>query len=184
MLKETVRRLCKGLNLEYASVMAFIEVESSGEGFGKDGRLLIQFEPIWFRRNEPFAPSGRWSANGVERQNEEWKAFEDASKISVDSAMKSTSIGLGQILGLHYERLGYSTVADMWKDAERGIAEQVKQLVMFLITDKNLLRAIKDRDWTRVATIYNGTKFREIAIKYKRVPYDTAMENAYLRYSL
>lgn len=41
--------------------------------------------------------------------------------------MKSTSIGLGQIMGFHYALLGYKTVGEMWDDAKKGLVNQVDQ---------------------------------------------------------
>ena len=89
--------------------------------------------------------------------------------------MQSTSIGLGQIMGFHYKKLGYNTVGEMWDDAKKGIEEQIKQMVKFINSDPNLLNALKEHDWTKVATIYNGRGFMDLAKKYHRTPYDEAM---------
>ena len=96
--------------------------------------------------------------------------------------MKSTSIGLGQIMGLHYKRLGYNTVGEMWNDAKKGIEEQVEQMVKFINSDPKLLDALKRHDWTKVATIYNGSGFMNLAKKYHRTPYDEAMAIEYNRF--
>ena len=54
---------------ELASMLAFIEVETGGMGFDtKTGKILIQFEPSWFRKQAPYAPSGKWSVNKVDVQ--------------------------------------------------------------------------------------------------------------------
>ncbi len=74
---------------------------------------MIQFEPSWFKKNAPYAPSGKWSINKVDIQTKEWEAFNDAFAKDKDAAMKSTSIGLPQILGIHYKRLGFASVGDM-----------------------------------------------------------------------
>ena len=56
-----------GSTIEVAALCAFIAVETGGKGFDeKTGKILIQFEPHWFKRREPFAPSGRWSVNKVD----------------------------------------------------------------------------------------------------------------------
>ena len=169
--------------LDTASVLAFISIETGGQGFdSKTRKILIQFEPAWFKKQAPYAPSGKWSVNKVEVQSKEWLAFNDAYAKNKDAAMKSTSIGLGQIMGFHYQRLGYKTVGDMWDDAKKGIARQVWQLVRFIETDKNLKIALMNADWTKVATIYNGAKFHELALHYNRTPYDEAMKAAYEKF--
>lgn len=175
--------VCKKQNTEAAALLAFICVETGGIGFDKNtGKLLIQFEPVWFKREAPYAPSGLWSVNKVDVQSKEWLAFNDAFSKNPNAAMKSTSIGLGQIMGLHYKKLGYNTVGEMWDDAKKGIEEQIRQIVKFINSDINLLNALKKHDWTKVATIYNGSGFMDLAKKYHRTPYDKAMEIAYNRF--
>ena len=172
--------ICKKQNIEASSLLAFISVETGGKGFDdKTGKILIQFEPVWFRKNAPYAPSGIWSVNKVDVQSKEWLAFNNAYKKNSDAAMKSTSIGLGQIMGFHYKRLGYNTVGEMWNDAKKGIEEQVEQMVKFINSDPNLLDALKRHDWTKVAKIYNGSGFMDLAKKYHRTPYDEAMAIEY-----
>ena len=69
----------------------------------------------------------------------------------------------------------------MRNDAKKGIEEQVNQMVKFINSDPNLLDALKRHDWTKVAKIYNGSGFMDLAKKYHRTPYDKAMELAYNR---
>lgn len=175
--------ICKKQNIGAASLLAFISVETGGKGFDdKTGKILIQFEPAWFKKKAPYAPSGLWSVNKVDVQRKEWMAFNDAYKKNPDAAMQSTSIGLGQIMGFHYNKLGYNTVGEMWDDAKNGIKEQIEQMVKFINSDPNLLNALKNHDWTKVATIYNGRGFMDLAKKYHRTPYDEAMKIAYNRF--
>lgn len=174
--------LCKNEEIETAALLAFISVETGGQGFDDyTGKIIIQFEPAWFRKKAPYAPSGIWSLNKVDVQTKEWIAFNDAFSKNADAAMQSTSIGLGQIMGFHYKRLGYNTVGEMWDDAKKGLDRQIYQLVKFINTDEDLLDAIKRHDWRKVAIIYNGKSFIQLSEKYHRIPYDEAMEIAYNR---
>lgn len=169
--------------LEAAMIKSFVEVETGGKGFDeKNGKLIIQFEPAWFRRNEPYAPSGKWSVNGVERQEKEWIAFNDAWKINPVSAMLSTSIGLGQIMGFNFNKIGYKAVGDMWDEAKKGEELQVYQLCKYISYDSNLKTAMKDHDFTKIATIYNGSEFKEMAKKWGRESYDISLRKAYEKY--
>ena len=170
-------------NIECAALLAFIEVETGGIGFDRTtGKILIQFEPVWFRRKAPYAPSGLWSLNKVEVQSKEWAAFNDAFSKNRDAAMESTSIGLGQIMGFNYRRLGYADVGSMWDDAKRGIERQIYQIEKFINTDYTLLKALKQHDWNKVATIYNGAYYKQMAAKYGREPYNISMAKAYNKY--
>ena len=168
---------------EPAALASFIEVESGGKGFDdKTGKILIQFEPIWMKRLAPYTPSGAWSVNKVDVQSKEWIAFNDAFPKNPNKAMEATSIGLGQIMGFHYKRLGYASVGAMWDDAKKGLERQVWQIAKFIETDKNLQTALKIGDWHKVATIYNGSGYKEIARKYGREPYNLSMAKAYGKY--
>ncbi|MFA6057304.1 MAG: N-acetylmuramidase domain-containing protein [Taibaiella sp.] len=180
---EQIKNLSNEGGLEYAVLKAFIEVESGGKGFDeKTGKLLIQFEPAWFKKQAPFVPSGQWSLNKVDVQSKEWPAFNDAFGKDPDAAMKSTSIGLPQIMGFHYKRLGYATVGQMWEDFKKGEFEQVSALVRFIRTDNKLFAALQRKDWHQVATIYNGAAYRQMAIRWKREPYNISLEKAYKKY--
>lgn len=179
--KEELVGLAQSIGIEYAALMAFISVESGGKGFIND-RIVIQFEPSWFRKKAPFAPSGLWSLNKVENQDKEYKAFSNAFKINKDAAMQSTSWGLGQIMGFHYGRIGFKTVDDMVDAFKTGEYEQVKGMVKFIASDPKLLKAIREKNWHLVATYYNGGGYRELAKKYNREPYNMSMEKAYHKY--
>lgn len=100
--------------------------------------------------------------NGVEVQSKEWIAFNDAFGIDKESAMKSTSIGLPQIMGFHFERLGYKSVGEMWDDFKKSEYQQVLALFRFILTDSKLSKAVRDKDYHMIAYIYNGEKYKEM----------------------
>lgn len=166
-----------------ARFLAFVSVETGGLGFSKEtGKIIIQFEPSWFRKKAPFAPSGKWSVNKIEVQSKEWPAFNDAFMKNPDAAMQATSIGLGQIMGFHYKRLGFASVGAMWDDAKKGIENQLNQLLMFIKTDTELWYAINAGDWHTVACRFNGYGFEALAKKIPREPYDISLAKAYEKY--
>lgn len=170
------------IGVEQEALAAFVEIESGGRGFDKNGKIIIQFEPSWFKRKAPYAPSGKWSLNKVERQSKEWEAFNEAFRLDANAAMESTSIGLGQVMGFHYNRLGYSSVGQMWDDAKKGEDRQIFQMAEFVRTDSRLIKALKEKNWHLVAVYYNGAGYMEIAKRYGREPYNISMEKAYNKY--
>jgi len=179
-MKEIVQQITKEFGYEWESVMSFLNVETGGRGFDtKTAKLIIQFEPVWFRKKEPYAPSGKWSVNKVDVQVQEWIAFNDAFKMRPLSAMSSTSIGIGQVMGGHWRRLGYSSVGAMWDDAKKGLERQIWQVCQFIKTDPQLEKALKRHDWNAVAYLYNGPKYKELAIKWGRTPYNISMKLEY-----
>lgn len=182
-LLEIIKKVSVVFDIEWQIVASFISVESGGRGFDpKTGKILIQFEPAWFRRRAPYAPSGAWSVNKVDVQSREWVAFNDAFEKNKSAAMESTSIGLGQIMGFHWKRLGYSSVDEMWDRAKESLTDQVYQILKFIETDKNLINFLKAKDWHNVARIYNGAGYMDIAKKYGREPYNISMEKAYNKF--
>lgn len=180
---DQIREIARNNGIEYATLKAFIEVESGGIGFAKDTKkIIIQFEPSWFRRKAPYAPSGKWSLNKVERQSQEWIAFNDAFRLNPNAAMESTSIGLGQIMGFHYKTLGYKTVGEMWDEAKKGEYFQVLQMVRFIKSIPALFKALQQKNWHLVAYYYNGAGYKELAKKIGREPYNISLEKAYNKY--
>lgn len=145
--------------------------------------IVIQFEPTWFKKKAPFAPSGLWSINKVENQDREYKAFSEAFHLNKNAAMQATSWGLGQIMGYHYARLGYKSVDDMVNDFKKGEHQQVLGIAKFISTSPALLKALREKNWHLVAVNYNGKYYKELAIKYNREPYNISMQKAHLRFA-
>ena len=179
-MTDEIIKLAKDSEFDPAVILAFISVETGGKGFDdKTGKLLVQFEPTWFKRKAPFVPSGLWSVNKVDVQSREWEAFAGAFYANPNAAMESTSIGLGQIMGFHWKRLGYASVALMWDDANKSVERQFYQLIQFIKTDSRLQTAIKAKDWDKIASIYNGAGYKALAEKIGREPYNVSMQKAF-----
>lgn len=164
-----------GSSIEPAMLLAFIQVESGNKAFETNGKLVIQFEPYHFRKR-----TGKIINNIVDVQSKEWIAFNEAFAINKEAAMESTSIGLPQIMGFHWKRLGYDSVGAMWDDFKKGEDQQVLALIKFIETDVFLKRAMINKDYNAIANIYNGADWANIAKKYGREPYPVAIEKAYL----
>lgn len=182
LTNKEVRAIAERVGLTFAELRTFIEVESGGTGF-INNRIVIQFEPSWFKKKAPFAPSGLWSLNKVENQTKEYQAFSDAFFKNPLAAMESTSWGVGQIMGFHYKRLGYKSVGDMVDDFKRGEYQQVEGIAKFIKTDASLFSAIKAKNWHLVAVKYNGAGYLDLAKKYGREPYNISLEKAYKKWS-
>ena len=182
-LIQIIKKLSLQFGSEAAALASFIMTETGGKGFDdKTGKILIQFEPKWFKKNVPYAPSGLWSVNKVDVQSKEWIAFNDAFAKNADGAMLSTSIGLGQIMGFHFKRLGFKSVGEMWDHAKKSLENQVWQICQFIQTDRDLKQAIIFKDWHKIAKIYNGSGYLELSKKIGREPYNITMEKNYAKF--
>lgn len=167
------KEIAAEFGLTYAQVKAVDSVESGGKGFDETtGKILIQFEPSWFKRKSPYTPSGKWSLNGVERQKQEWEAFNDAFSKNADAAMESTSIGRMQVMGFHWKLLGFESVGAMWDYAKESEANQLRLGLMFIKSNIKMYKALKAGIWWQFAYYYNGEQ-------YAKFKYDSRLKKAY-----
>lgn len=171
-----IEAIANEFSLPYSRVQAIKEVESGGKGFDDlTNKIIIQFEPAWFKKKSPYTPSGKWSVNGVERQEKEWEAFNDAFSKNANAAMESTSIGLMQVMGFHWKLLGFESVGAMWDFAKESEANQLRLGLMFIRSNKKMFKALLSGDWKTVAYYYNGEK-------YYLLGYDKKLANAEKKY--
>lgn len=168
-----IHQLAVEFGLSYAQIKAIIEVESGGKGFDeKTGKILIQFEPSWFKRKSPYTPSGKWSINKVDVQSKEWDAFNDAFSENPDASMESTSIGMMQVMGFHFKLLGFKTVGEMWDYAKESEVNQVRLGLLFIKSNTKMFKALKSGIWWQFAYYYNGEQ-------YKKFKYDMRLKKAF-----
>lgn len=165
--EEDKQELADEFGVELRALKAVLKVESSGSGFGKSGKVKIQFEPYHFRKYTNVRIT-----NGVEGQTVEYKAYFKAVKIDQEAAMLSTSWGLGQIMGFNHKAAGYKVVDNMVLSFNASEYYQLKGMLNFIKSNKKLYQALKDKDWATFARYYNG-KY------YKKFNYDTRLAKAY-----
>ncbi|MDX5979603.1 N-acetylmuramidase domain-containing protein [Vreelandella alkaliphila] len=168
-----IERAAKTLGTGVAEVMAVQEVESNGSGFLPDGRPVILFERHWMRRlliqvginPDPWRAKypnlvnpNRGGYQGYEAEHDRLKA---AKFIHSGSAIQSCSWGLFQIMGFHYERLGFDSPEAMEAAANESEGAQLDMFVAFIQGDTELHQALIARDWDAFAEIYNGSAYAE-----------------------
>jgi len=164
--------LSKRFDISVALIDTILDIESSGSGFdAKTGLIKIQFEPYWFQKF-----SGIRMANGVETQAKEYEAYQKAFAIDSLSAMKSTSWGLGQVMGFNHKLAGYISVSKMVDDFKESEQAQLNGMLNFIKSQPKMYKALKDHDWNTFASLYNGKNYKQFA-------YDTKLAKAYSRHS-
>lgn len=171
---------------EYSSLKAIIAVESGQIGFSSaTDKIIIQFEPAWFKRLDKDwrseTANTTWQSNGVGDQKQEWLAFNSAYDCDPDAAMKSTSIGMMQLMGFHYGECGFKKVGDMWDYAKQSEYNQLDITIRWIKTVPVLDRAIKVFDPPKISLYYNGVDFakfhypdRLIAARHLAQPFKIA----------
>jgi hypothetical protein len=175
-----LNQLAVQFGIPYRNAKAVFDIESSGNGFRKDGFPTILFEPHVFQRQT----NGRFKAShpNINRDSYDtsyYKAFPDAKKnfdlaFSLDptAAMMSTSWGLGQIMGFNHKAAGFSTVAQMVEAFKKNEFEQAKGMFNFIKSNPTMFNAVKNNDWDTFARLYNGAS-------YKKMGYDTKLKVAF-----
>lgn len=190
--QETIRefeRVATERGLEPALLLAVAELETALRPFALvSGRNepLIRFEGHYFDRR--LSPNDRDRARqaglaspragGIANpagQPARWALLERAATIDRKAAYESTSWGLGQVMGAHWDWLGYRSVDALVAEARSGIAGQARLMAGF-IDRSGLTRALRDHDWPAFARGYNGPAFHRNA-------YDKRLEAAYHRHA-
>lgn len=180
--------LARGLNVEPAALLAVAEVESAGAAIWrtKDGpKPAIRFEGHYFYRRLKGAKLKQAIAQGlaspkvggVKNPNgydARYALLERARKIDADAANESTSWGLGQVMGSHWEKLSYSSVQELVNDAMSGVDGQIEIMARY-IKAFGLVDELQARGWKSFAKQYNGPA-------YRMNRYDEKMATAYATY--
>lgn len=186
------------LGVPLASIYAINEVESKGKGFFDNGKPVILFERhIMYRqlskvRHEGDDPaelkrhadqlaavnpalvnpkSGGYSGGTAEHQR-----LSMARLIDDTAALESASWGAFQVMGFHWQRLGYTSVQDFVAVMSAGESQQFDAFTRFIETDPVLHKALKARKWAEFAKLYNGPD-------YQRNLYDVKLQRAYERHA-
>lgn len=163
-----------------AVALAIFKIESGGQAFGKDGRMIIRFEPHVFKyetdprpkaqRTKPY--QGQDIAVLRAGQAAEWDNFNRAAAIDKNAAMRSISMGAAQIMGFNHEMVGFPTVQAMFDAYAKSEEMQILGFFDF-IKAKGLENAARTGNWTKFAIGYNGSG---------QQGYDTKMANYYAKF--
>lgn len=185
---DEIRKAATEFGIEAAALLAVAEIESGGSVFAViDGRQepLIRFEGHYFDRRLSGEAQARARAEGLASPNAgavanpasqaaRWELLERAAAINHKAAYESVSWGLGQVMGSHWEWLGFAHVDALVAEARSGAAGQAKLMARF-IQKSGLKDALEKRDWEAFARGYNGPGFRRNA-------YHTKLAAAYRRH--
>lgn len=161
------------------TALAFLDVEGGNVPF-VGGLLTIRFEVHMFRvylQNDALFdkhfefvqgdygaqywrpnPGSAWMhAHGTMAQRHQALAF--ARSLNEDAALRATGMGLGQVMGSNHAVLGYPSPRAMFNafaHREYGVNAQVLGFISFVMADAELLKAIRNQDWSAAARKYNG----------------------------
>lgn len=189
---EDYKEAAKELDCEVEAIQAVAEVESARAGFNEDGTPVIQFEGHVFykelkekgidadqvAKDHPDICYPKFTLKHVKNQKEEYSQFLRAQTIEKLAAIKSTSFGKFQIMGFNYKSAGFNALIDFVFAMQKSEREHLKAFVNFIKNEK-LDVYIRDHEWTRFASAYNGPGYWK-----HNPPYDKRIHDAYWRYKL
>lgn len=177
------------LDVPLAAVQAVNEIESRGSGFIDESRPVILFERhIFYQRlqakkvdvahlNKNYPGIVNRNPGGYAGGRLEYTRLAAAETIDPNAAYESCSWGLFQVMGFHWERLGYESIIDFVSKQKKSEADQLETFVRFIKADPAVHKALKSQNWATFARLYNGPN-------YKMNMYDTKLQRAYERYSV
>ncbi|MCE1034400.1 N-acetylmuramidase family protein [Pseudomonas monteilii] len=197
-------RAADRLGVPLAAVYALNEVESKGRGFLDNGKPVILYErhimyarlqtirqhyddqeqleqqrdQLQQRANqlaEQFPALVNPKFGGYVGGTAEHQRLAQARSIDDQAALESCSWGAFQVMGFHWERLGYASVQDFVEAMYRSESDQLEAFVRYIEADPTLLKALKSLKWAKVAELYNGPA-------YKRNLYDVKLQRAFERH--
>lgn len=183
--EKDLKAAARKLGVQLAAIKAVTEVESKDSGFLPSGRPVVLFERhVMYRRlpedqrdyaAESFPSLVNRKPGGYVGGESEWRRLQRACAIDRTAGVESASWGLFQIMGFHWQSLGYASASAYSEAMHRNEAEQLQAFVRFIKQDQDLHTALKNRDWPAFAERYNGPA-------YARNQYDTRMAAAYDRH--
>ena len=179
--------LSKVLNIEPATAASVLCVESNGKGF-EDGRVIIRFEnhifwKYWgknheFLFNDHFAFDKKkpwtdhlfrgklgddlWKDFHKKGQQGEWEVFKFARDLDECCAIDSISMGMSQIMGFNFGRIGYKSEKEMFDTFSTEIRSQIIGLFDFIGIGTKMCSALQDKDFLTFAKLYNGPGNAEV----------------------
>jgi len=162
------------IGCEPAVFRAVVAVETGGRGFDSKGRLRALFEPHVFYRLLAMPNRGvairaglayrQWGTQPYPRDS--YPRILAACGVDEEFALRATSWGLPQILGLNHKAAGYESAAAMVAAFVEGEDEQLDAMARFIVA-KDLATALARKDWAAFARGYNGRSYAKNAYDRK-----------------
>lgn len=168
----------KSLEIETELIRAVSEVEAPGGPFDRDGRPTILYERHYFHQSTNGIYSSRHpgisaaKAGGYGKLSRQYTRLQEAFSLDATHALESASWGRFQIMGRNFKDAGFASVEEMVISLTRSERAQLMAFVEILRNDRRKITALKAKDWSRFARLYNGPA-------YKKNNYDEKLRKAY-----
>ena len=175
-----IRNISDVVGIDVGCAIAVLCVESSGQGFNAKNanRMVIRFENHQFWRrwgkfnqdvfiehfkyddDQPWKKH-QFRENSTDEwdtfhgnQAKEWQVLDFARSLDDTAALKSISMGAPQVMGFNHKQIGYESVQQMFNNFAKDIRYHIFALFDFL--DNRMISALRDHDFVKFASYYNG----------------------------
>lgn len=176
--------------LDPAALLAVAEIESGGKtAYLVNGKYepAIRFEGHYFdrrltgsirerARTEGLAHPSAGKIRNPASQTARWALLERAININRKAALESTSWGLGQVMGAHWQWLGFKNIDVLVALARNSVSGQIILMTRFIL-QSGLQQSLHKQDWVHFAKSYNGPA-------YAKNQYDLKLEAAWIGWKI
>lgn len=178
-----IKTAAANLGVEPEVLNAVRMTESPKGPFQSEGKATILYERHYMFNNlkslgfnadeisDKFPDLVNSSRGGYGSSAAQHGKLERAKAFDFTSAVKSASWGSFQVMGQYYKQL-FGSVDEFEISMNHSEAAQFNYFVNFLTTTPGMIDAMKNKNWEKVARLYNGPK-------YKENNYDKKMETNY-----
>lgn len=182
-----VARVGRIIGVGEDEIRAVLEVETTGGGFDAQGRPKMLFEPHVFYRELGEGPKRvkaeatglayrKWGSAPYLRDS--YSRLQLAMNIDANSALRSASWGIGQVMGFNHKAAGFKTAGDMVAAFCESEAAGLEGMINFIVSEQ-LDDDLRRHDWSGFARGYNGagyaahgyhTKLAAAFVKWQAIP--------------
>lgn len=165
----------KNLAIDYFVLLAVTKVEANSKGFIADGKPTVLFERhIFYKRlKKQGLDADRLSTQyptlinkvaggylGGQREN---YRLQMAKQINESCAIESASFGLFQIMGFHWQSLGYLSPQQFELSMSESELNQTEAFIRFISLPGNnkMITALQQYDFATFARLYNGPAYKK-----------------------
>lgn len=181
-----IKKSADEIGVEVNKLLAFMLTETNGQVYavvnGKN-EPLIRWEGHYFyklikaslRQRAVEMKLASPKVGGIPNpagQEGRWALLNKGKSLDISAAISSVSWGIGQVMGAHWQWLGYSSAQDFENKVRSGFVGQLTAMTLFL-DRSGIIPHLKRGDWSAVARIYNGKD-------YAKNKYDVKMRDHYV----
>lgn len=169
---QSIEKVASDIGVEVNKMLAFMMTETNGQVYavvnGKQ-EPLIRYEGHYFFKLVQAKLRDKAVALGLanpkvggvknpKSQDGRWELLKRAKALDIPAAISSVSWGIGQVMGAHWQWLGYSSASDFENKVRSGFIGQLTAMTLFL-ERSGIIPHLKRGDWSAVARIYNGKDY-------------------------